>query len=50
MLIVGIVLLIIGYVLAVPLVEDLGIILTVVGLLLWALGAAGHPLGGRRWY
>lgn len=28
----------------------IGIILIVVGVVLLVAGAAGHPLGGRRWY
>lgn len=51
MIILGIVLLVLGYFLVVPILETLGIILLVIGALFWVLGGAGHPVAGRRyWY
>lgn len=51
MILLGIVLIILGYVLPLPLLYTIGIILVVVGAILWIVGAAGHPVGGRRyWY
>jgi hypothetical protein len=47
----GILLALLGYLLVIPILETLGIILVVVGVILWLLGAAGMPVGGRtRWY
>jgi len=46
----GIVLMLIGLLLGVPVLWSLGVILVVVGLVLWILGAAGHAIGGRRHY
>lgn len=51
MVVLGILLALLGYFLAVPIIETIGIILLVVGVILWLLGAAGVPIGGRtRWY
>ncbi|HTT59064.1 MAG TPA: DUF6131 family protein [Acidimicrobiales bacterium] len=46
----GVVLMLIGLLLGVPVLWSLGVILVVVGLVLWILGAAGHAIGGRRHY
>lgn len=50
MIILGIVLLILGAVLNVPILWTLGIILIVVGVILAILGAVGRGIGGRRHY
>ena len=50
MIILGIILLVIGFLLSVPILWTLGIILLVVGAVLMLLGAAGHAVGGRRFY
>lgn len=50
MLILGIVLLLVGWLFGVGLLMILGLILAVIGALLWAAGAAGHPVGGRNHY
>jgi membrane-bound ClpP family serine protease len=46
----GILLLIIGFVTGVSFVWSLGVIVLVIGLVLWFLGAIGHAVGGRRHY
>ena len=47
----GILLLILGYFLKVAVLEDIGVILLVIGAVLWVLGSVGRPVGGRRhWY
>lgn len=46
----GLVLLIIGFVAAIPIVWSIGVIVLVVGLVLMLLGALGHAVGGRRHY
>jgi hypothetical protein len=50
MLILGLILMVLGFVLAIPVLWTIGIILAVIGLVLWILGAAGRPVAGRRWY
>jgi hypothetical protein len=50
MIILGIVLLIIGFITGIAIVWTIGTIVLVVGLVLWLLGALGHAVGGRRHY
>ncbi len=50
MILLGIVLLLIGFIASIPILWTLGIILVVVGLLLELLGATGRAVGGRRHY
>lgn len=50
MIVLGIILLVAGYLLGISILWTLGIILVVVGALLALLGAIGHPVGGRRYY
>ncbi|WP_330181399.1 DUF6131 family protein [Nocardia sp. NBC_01503] len=50
MIVLGLVLLVVGWLVGIPLLTTLGIIVLVAGLVLWALGSMGRPVGGRRWY
>jgi hypothetical protein len=50
MIILGIVLLIVGFVAKVAIVWTIGIVLLVVGAVLVLLGSMGRPVGGRRHY
>ncbi|MDV8009012.1 MULTISPECIES: hypothetical protein [unclassified Rhodococcus (in: high G+C Gram-positive bacteria)] len=50
MIIVGIVVLIVGYLAGIPILWTFGIVLVIVGAILFALGAAGRGVGGRRHY
>jgi Family of unknown function (DUF6131) len=50
MIIIGIVLLILGFLLKVAILWSIGILVLVVGLILARLGAVGHAVGGRRHY
>jgi hypothetical protein len=50
MIILGIILMIIGFVAAIPAMWTIGIILLVVGLILSLMGAMGRAVGGRRTY
>jgi hypothetical protein len=50
MIMLGVVLLIIGFVAHIPIVWSIGGIVLVIGLILWLLGAVGHAVGGRRHY
>jgi Family of unknown function (DUF6131) len=49
-IILGIILLIIGFVTGIAILWTLGIIVVVVGVILMLLGMAGHAVGGRRHY
>jgi uncharacterized membrane protein HdeD (DUF308 family) len=50
MVVFGLILLIIGFVLAIKILWSIGMIVLLVGLVLWVLGAAGHAVGGRKHY
>ncbi|MET9724995.1 MULTISPECIES: DUF6131 family protein [Streptomyces] len=50
MIILGIILLVIGFVASISILWTIGIILVVIGVILWILGAVGHAVGGRRHY
>ncbi|MFE3942175.1 DUF6131 family protein [Streptomyces sp. NPDC059118] len=50
MIIVGVILLVIGFVTGISLLWTIGIILAVIGLVLWILGGMGHAVAGRRHY
>ncbi|MCV7410592.1 DUF6131 family protein [Mycobacterium florentinum] len=51
MIVLGVVLLILGYLFAIPLLWTIGIVLIVIGAVMWILGSVGRPVGGRRyWY
>jgi hypothetical protein len=50
MIILGIILLIIGFVAKIAIVWTIGIIVLVLGLIAVLLGSLGHAIGGRRHY
>ncbi|WP_190344224.1 DUF6131 family protein [Streptomyces venezuelae] len=50
MIILGLILLIVGYLVGISILWTIGIILIVVGVILWILGALGHAVGGRNHY
>jgi Family of unknown function (DUF6131) len=51
MIVLGIVLLVLGFFLKVGVLGTIGIILLVIGAVLWVLGSVGRPIAGRRyWY
>ncbi|MCE4942159.1 MULTISPECIES: DUF6131 family protein [Streptomyces] len=50
MVILGVVLLIVGFLTGISVLWTIGIILLVIGAVLWLLGAVGHAVGGRRHY
>jgi hypothetical protein len=49
-IILGVILLIIGFIAKVAIIWTIGIIAVVVGAILALLGAVGHAVGGRRHY
>ena len=50
MMVLGVVLLIIGFVAHIPILWTLGLVVLVVGVILFLVGSAGHAVGGRRHY
>jgi hypothetical protein len=50
MIILGIILLIIGFILKITILWTVGIIVLIIGAILMLLGMAGHAVGGRRHY
>lgn len=51
MIALGVLLLILGFVFGIQVLWTIGIILLVIGAVLWVLGAVGRPVAGRRyWY
>ncbi|MFB7676587.1 DUF6131 family protein [Kitasatospora purpeofusca] len=50
MIILGVILLVIGFLTSISILWTIGIVLVVIGLILWILGAVGHEVGGRRHY
>ena len=50
MIILGIILLVIGFIAKISILWSIGIILVVVGLILMVLGSMGRAVGGRRHY
>jgi hypothetical protein len=50
MLILGLVLLVIGFVAKIAILWTMGIILLIIGAVLWILGSRGRPVRGRRHY
>jgi hypothetical protein len=50
MIVLGIILLVIGFVANIAILWTIGIILLVIGAALWILGSLGHAVRGRRHY
>jgi hypothetical protein len=50
MLILGVILMIIGFLFGIPVLWTIGIILAIIGAILWILGATDHAVAGRRHY
>lgn len=50
MIVLGVILLIIGFIAAIPILWTIGIVLLIVGLVLEVLGSTGRAVAGRRHY
>ena len=51
MIVVGAILLVLGFVFGIHLLWVLGVVLLVVGGVMWLMGSMGRPVAGRRyWY
>jgi len=49
-IVLGVVLMLIGFVAKIPVLWSLGILVAVIGVVLMLLGMAGREIGGRRHY
>lgn len=51
MIVLGAILLILGWVLGISPLYTIGLVLLLIGAVLWVLGYVGHPVGGRgHWF
>ncbi|MFI8103219.1 DUF6131 family protein [Streptomyces sp. NPDC086023] len=50
MIILGLILLVLGWALGISILWTIGIILLVIGAVLWIMGSVGHAVGGRNHY
>ena len=50
MLVAGVVLILLGVLLEIPILYTIGVVLAVIGAVLMILGAMGRAVGGRRHY
>jgi membrane-bound ClpP family serine protease len=50
MIILGVILMLIGFIAKIPILWSVGIVIAVVGVILMLLGMAGREIGGRRHY
>ncbi|OAH14517.1 DUF6131 family protein [Streptomyces jeddahensis] len=50
MIVLGVILLVIGFVTGINILWTIGIILAAIGLVLWLLGTTGHAVGPRPHY
>jgi Flp pilus assembly protein protease CpaA len=50
MIVLGVVLLIVGFLTGISIVWTIGVIVLVIGLVLFAMGSMGRAVGGRRHY
>ncbi|MEV8596206.1 DUF6131 family protein [Streptomyces sp. NPDC052012] len=50
MLLLGIILLVVGFITGISILWTIGIILAVIGAVLWIMGSMGRTVAGRRHY
>ncbi|MET4647605.1 DUF6131 family protein [Streptomyces sp. NBC_01724] len=50
MIVLGVILLVIGFLTGISILWTIGIILAVIGVVLWILGSVGHSVAGRKHY
>jgi Family of unknown function (DUF6131) len=50
MIVLGLVLLVVGFLTSISILWTIGVILIVVGAILWVLGSMGRAVGGRKHY
>jgi hypothetical protein len=49
-IVLGVILLVIGFLTGISILWTIGIILAVIGVVFWILGSMGHAVAGRRHY
>jgi hypothetical protein len=49
-IVLGLIMLVVGYLIGIGVLVTLGYILLAIGLVLLVLGAVGHPVGGRPYW
>lgn len=50
MIVLGVILILIGVLASIPILTTIGVILAVIGAVLWLLGTTGRAVGGRPHY
>lgn len=50
MILLGILLLLLGFFLHIHLLWTIGIVVLIIGVILFIIGATGHPIAGRRYW
>jgi len=50
MIVLGLVLMLLGFLLGIPILWTVGIVVAVIGVILLVLGSTGRQVGGRRHY
>lgn len=50
MIVLGIILIVIGWFVGLGILETIGLVLVVIGAILLLLGGIGHPVGGRTYW
>jgi hypothetical protein len=49
-IVLGLILLLVGWLTGISILYTIGVVLVIIGVILFALGASGRPVGGRQWY
>lgn len=50
MIILAVILIVLGYTIAPPVLATIGWVVLLIGLVFWILGGVGHPVAGRRYW
>ena len=50
MIIFGAILMLIGFIAGIPILWTIGLVVLIIGAVLWLLGSTGRAIGGRRHY
>jgi hypothetical protein len=50
MTIFGVILMLIGFITGIAILWSIGLVIVIIGLVLWLLGSMGRAVGGRRHY
>lgn len=50
MFLTGIILIVLGVLLSIPILYSIGVVLAIIGIILWVLGSIGRTVGNRKHY